>query len=440
MTTLRSLVAYLASMIRCTGIAYIIFQTVIWRSFYSQAPWRLAAPALAVAWSVMAMAYLRRRRPSPLVACVDSAFYVTLALAAQACVPPAVRDGPLSWLVIAMSGQLIVPAWYAPGGLSVLLTLTSPLAYWVGAALRPLTDMRTMTGAAILLFVVGLVHIWGRRALYGRAAVADGDVDRADQNAREQYAILCRNIERREHERLLHDTVLNTLTALARGSSDAAEAVTRCRQDVARIEAALGSGDDLAADSAGAVGELASGDLRSEVRAVVADMRARGLTVHFDGDAAVAMAVPARVTAAISSVVREALSNVAAHARTGEAWVTLQHLTDEGPTAPEGSAGGPGRLRVVVRDRGAGFDLARVDRARLGLRRSITERTAECGGQASIWSEPGLGTEVSVSWPAPDPARSVPADRGLADPALADTAMADTAMADRWIVPEGPPW
>src|SRR6185437_1694068 len=105
---------------------------------------------------------------------------------------------------------------------------------------------------------------------------ADADVARADQAAREQYAILCGNIERREHERLLHDTVLNTLTAVARGSGDAgAEAVTRCRQDVALLEAALGGADDLAADYA-----RPSDDLLSEVRGVIADMRARGLTVH----------------------------------------------------------------------------------------------------------------------------------------------------------------
>ena len=73
-----------------------------------------------------------------------------------------------------------------------------------------------MAGAAVLLLMVGLVHSLGRRALYGRAAAADAALDEADQAASEQYAILSRNIERREHERLLHDTVLNTLTALAR--------------------------------------------------------------------------------------------------------------------------------------------------------------------------------------------------------------------------------
>lgn len=440
MTTLRSVVAYLGSMIRCTGIAYIVIQAAIWHSFYAQSPWRLVVLALAVAWSVTVMVYLRRR-PSPVLAFADSAFYVTLALAAQGCVPPAVRDGALSWLVIAMSGQLIVPAWYAPGVLSVLLTLTSPLAYWTGAMLQPVTDKKTMTGAAVLLLVVGLVHIWGRRALYGRAAVADSDVDRADQNVRDQYAILCRNIERREHERLLHDTVLNTLTALARGSSDVAEAVTRCRQDVALIEDALGGGDDLALDSAGSVSEMASGDLTTEVRAVVADMRARGLIIHFEGtghfegDDTAGTAVPARVVVAISSVVREALSNVAEHAGTGEAWVSVHRMMDEGRMAHEGSTGGPDRLRVVVRDRGAGFDLARVDPARLGLRRSITERAAECGGQASIWSEPGLGTELSVTWPAPDPV-----GYGTSDHGTSDRGLADHGPADHRIAPEGSPW
>jgi hypothetical protein len=112
MTTLRSVIAYLATMIRCAGIVYIVVEVVIWHSFYTAAAWHLAAPAVAVAWGAAMIVYLRRYLPSPVVACVDSAVYVALALGAQACVPPAVRDAAFSWLVIAMSGQLIVPAWY----------------------------------------------------------------------------------------------------------------------------------------------------------------------------------------------------------------------------------------------------------------------------------------------------------------------------------------
>jgi signal transduction histidine kinase len=261
-----------------------------------------------------------------------------------------------------------------------------------------------MTGAMVLLLVVGLLHGWGRRVLYPRAARADAEVGRAGQAASEQYAILRRNIERREHERLLHDTILNTLTAVARGSGDAAAGVVaRCQRDVALIEAALGGTDDLAADSG-----RPAGDLLARVRGVVTDMRARGLTVHLDADGADGAAVPARASSAMSNAVREALSNVAAHAGTAEAWVSVSR------TAPDANTAVPYRLLITVRDRGAGFDLARVDRARLGLRRSITERAAECGGQASIWSEPGRGTEVSLTWPGPDSAEAFLADRELA--------------------------
>ena len=105
------------------------------------------------------------------------------------------------------------------------------------------------------------------------------------------------------------------------------------------------------------------------------------------------------MAAAIANAVREALSNVAAHAGTGEAWVEV-------------SLPAPGRLQVTVRDRGAGFDPADVDRTRLGLRRSIAERMADCGGQASIWSAPGQGTVAILSWPAPG-------EPGPAGPALA---------------------
>jgi len=391
MTTLHSVIAQIATTIRYAGIVYIIASVAIWwHSFYAGSPARLLAPALAVAWGAVVSARIGRDGPSALLTGVDSAAYLMLGLCAQGCVPSAVRDGAFSWVVIAMSGQLMIPAWYASRALSVLV-LAAPLAYVAGAGLWPVTNTRMMTGAAVLLLAVGLVHSWGRRVLGRRAATADAAVERADAAAREQYAVLCRNIERREHERLLHDTILNTLTAVARGSGGAkAEVVARCRRDVALMEAALGGAEDLAVDAV-----RPSDDLLSEILGVVDDMRARGLTVHLSADdVAGAAAVPAQVITALVNVVREALANVAAHAGTREAWVSVRLLV------ADGAAADPVRLQIAVRDQGAGFDLARVDQSRLGLRRSITERAAECGGQASVWSKPGLGTEVSLSWPA----------------------------------------
>jgi signal transduction histidine kinase len=410
MITLRSVVARLASVVRCAGIAYIAIQVAIWHSFYTADSWRLAGPIAAAAWAAAVTAYLRRRWPAPLFACLDSAVYVALALSAQGCVPPAIRDDAVSWLVISMSSQLIVPAWYAPAALSVPLALASPAAYWVGAEQMMGTNSRTMTVAALLLVMVAGVHIYSRRQLYSRAAAADAALDEADQAASEQYVILSRNIEQREHERLLHDTVLNTLTALARaGRDDVVEVVGRCRQDVALIESVLSDPADLDADPGRPYGDLVSG-----VQAVAAEMRARGLRVHIDIDGREAPAVPVPVATAISNAVREALSNVAAHAGTEEAWVEVS-------PAPDGNAQAAGHLLVIVRDRGTGFDPARVDQTRLGLRRSIAERMADCSGYASIWSMPGQGTAVYMSWPAP------------AEPGRA-------ALADRILAQESPPW
>jgi signal transduction histidine kinase len=410
MTTMRSVIARLASVVRSAGIAYVAVQVALWPSFYAADPWRLAGPVAVSAWGAVVTVYLRRTWPAPVFACLDSAVYLALALAAEGCVPPAVRDHAYSWLVIVMSSQLIVPAWYAPAVLSVPLALASPAAYLIGVAWIPGTGSRMMTATAILLIMVAGIHSYGRRTLYRRAATADAALDEADRNAREQYVILSRNIERREHERLLHDTVLNTLTALARAGpwepgdgDDVAGAVSRCRQDVVLIEAALRDPDPCG--SAAGPGDLVHG-----VRGVAAEMRARGLDVHVEVTGGVP-AIPAPVVTALSNATREALSNVAAHARTADAWVEVRRIGPDGnagagqggagqPGAGQGGAGQPG-AQVTVRDQGAGFDLARVDRARLGLRRSITERVADCGGQAFVWSAPGQGTVIRMSWPEP---------------------------------------
>jgi len=402
MTTLRSVVARLASVVRCAGIAYVAVQVAIWHSFYAADPWRLTGPVAATGWALAAAAYLRRRPPIPLFACIDTAFYVVLALSVEWCVPAAIRDDAFSWLVIVMSGQILLPAWFAPAALAVPLAAASPAAYWIGAEQMTNPDRTTLTTAAIVLIATAAVHICGRRQLFRRTAALDAALDQADRDASGQYAILSRNIERREHERLLHDTVLNTLTALAwAGGDDVAEVRGRCRQDVARMERAL-SDPEVGAGQP-------DGGLMSGVQAVAAEMRTRGLTVHVEIAGQGAPAIPAPVAAAISNAAREALSNVAAHAGTAEAWVKVSRAV------PGGDTGAPDRVQVIVRDRGRGFDLARVDQFRLGLRRSIAERIADCGGQALIRSAPGQGTVVCICWPGPaEPARAGPAGRTAA--------------------------
>lgn len=104
----------------------------------------------------------------------------------------------------------------------------------------------------------------------------------------------------------------------------------------------------------------------------------------------------------MAQAVREALVNVAGHAGTSEAWIEVSQPADGG-------------LQVTVRDAGAGFDPDRVGPGRLGVRRSIIERLADQGGQASVTSAPGEGTVVSLRWPAlPHPADGAIAGRAIA--------------------------
>ena len=55
------------------------------------------------------------------------------------------------------------------------------------------------------------------------------------------------------------------------------------------------------------------------------------------------------------------------------------------------------QVTVFVRDRGCGFDPARVPTDRGGIAESITGRMHRNGGRAVIRSRPGRGTEVELT-------------------------------------------
>jgi signal transduction histidine kinase len=402
-TALRAVAAWTACIIRCLVIAYIALQVVIWHSFYAADPWRLAGPFAAMAWAAVVVAYLRGRWQVWWRDGLDSAASVLLALGAGWCVPPAVRGDTTNWLYIAMVGQLFVPAWLAPVTSAAPLALISAAAYLAGAAVTPpvRADGSSAAASAALLVAVAVAAWFARLMLERGALTADATLARADREAREQRVALSRTTERREHERLLHDTVLNTLTAIGRaGGADAGQLVGRCRRDVALLEYALSDPGDPAK-----LADRPFGGLLIGIEAAAIEMRARGLEVHVgvadqssDPAAPVpaqvqtpdpAAPVPGQVAVAMAYAVREALVNVATHAGTGQAWVDVSLA---GPPA--------GGVRVAIRDAGVGFDPSAVDPARLGLRRSITERVADLGGRASVRSQPGEGTVVNLYWPA----------------------------------------
>jgi PAS domain S-box-containing protein len=99
--------------------------------------------------------------------------------------------------------------------------------------------------------------------------------------------------------------------------------------------------------------------------------------------------LPAAVETAAYRVVQEALTNVARHARVGQAVVRVRAE--------------PGRLLLAVEDRGTGFDPATVRAAAPGAGLSgMRERVALLGGSLSVVSAPGAGTRLRVELPVRD--------------------------------------
>ena len=106
--------------------------------------------------------------------------------------------------------------------------------------------------------------------------------------------------------------------------------------------------------------------------------------------------LPAAIEAACFRLVQGGLTNVVRHAHARHVVVQVHKTARAGAAPPNG-------LEIVVRDDGAGFDvddaLEKAQRGQsLGLL-SMRERVLMVGGQITIESAPGRGTEVRVHVP-----------------------------------------
>ena len=120
-----------------------------------------------------------------------------------------------------------------------------------------------------------------------------------------------------------------------------------------------------------------------------ADQR-EGLTVHFATSGPVRRLTP-DLELATYRIVQEALNNVLQHARASEAWVEVRFEDKQ--------------LLLSVRDDGQGFEAPDLPDAlalqgHFGLM-GIQERALLYGGQLSIHSRPGEGTELTIQMPYP---------------------------------------
>jgi len=266
-----------------------------------------------------------------------------------------------------------------------------------------------IVGPAGVLLVTLIVTALGWGAVVAlRAAYRRGR--RAGQDA-----------ERRELLRVMHDTVLQTLEAVAGTAS-------RQHLDPNRAGAALRELGHRAAREAVQLRHLLSdvpdGDLDADLRRLAAHFAGKGLAVEVTRtDVDPGLSLPPRTARALRGAVHEALTNVVRHAGCDRAVLNV-HQSGDG-------------LRVTVRDYGAGFD-ADPSAFGFGLRQSVTARIREAGGRCQVRSRPGEGTCITLDLPtsgdppAARPPAGSPTDRADVRTVPADRADVRTLSAARW--------
>jgi hypothetical protein len=283
-------------------------------------------------------------------------------------------------------------AWVVAGAASGGAASHGPgwgLAVFIPAVAVELAVEATRGGPAPALAFLGaftycagaaVTHVLARRGF----ATTEQALEAVAEAAAARRVAEGRWLARREADRLLHDTVLATLSLLAHRGEGIAPGELRdaCRRDLELLtrdrpvpagppeRAVPGHGVALTALTEAARREAEARGL--ELRAHVAALEQPGLRLD-----------PA-VAEALAKALAECVANVR-HADVPDAHLMASVTADT--------------LVLVVVDQGRGFDLARIPADRLGLRASVQERLGAVGGSATIWTQPGRGTSVVLRVP-----------------------------------------
>ena len=234
------------------------------------------------------------------------------------------------------------------------------------------------SGAFVLLEQSGDVAAAGSAVITAATVAAGIGLLVAPRLARARSAAALERSERvrvEERERVaarLHDSVLQTL-ALIQRSDDSRRSQGLARRQERELRAWLYGGEDLDAPAT----------FGAALRHAAEDVEERyGIVVDLVQPSDTGLDEP--LTALVGAA-REAMTNAGKHAGVEEVSVLARVTGDE--------------ASVFVRDRGSGFDRAKVPPDRHGLSESIEARLARAGGRATIVSAPGAGTEIELVLP-----------------------------------------
>jgi signal transduction histidine kinase len=285
--------------------------------------------------------------------------------------------GDMAWFYLQGSAALAVAYFGIPGGVLVVASGV-PIQLLMGALNHVAPEglpwslivarcswLAVVSMSAML--VLPLYRIGGKRAI-------------------EEGLLLGRTLERSEQLRAMHDTVLQTLQAIAlRADSGMRDAEGAPKQLHAVRESARRQAEELREELNRASHDSASLRLIDVLRESASRSATAGVKVRLDlrdltdGDR---NAVARQATTAIRAALGEALANVWKHAGVSSVVVSAASLPD--------------RVEVTVTDRGRGAILSTKEFG-FGIRESMVARLRDIGGGAVVWSRPHAGTVV-VLW------------------------------------------
>ncbi|WP_066521864.1 sensor histidine kinase [Curtobacterium ammoniigenes] len=258
-------------------------------------------------------------------------------------------------------------------GWSLLGFAVGRAATIIGAALAGGAYRPAVLSVIALGFVVGMIAAGTRRSR--RAQLVQPELLLA---ARDEQMWQVRQEIEMEAAAIVHDTVLNHLSAIALappGTLDP-ELARMLRDDVAMLDRR---------EWLRHAWEPEPTPDSHPFLTMIESSRSADLAITVSGDLAVLGTLEPEVTAALTGAVGQCLANVRKHAATNQAEVSV---------FVDGQ-----RCTVMVVDDGRGFDERTTREDRLGLRTSVRQRIARVGGEVRIWSAPGSGTSIMLTVP-----------------------------------------
>lgn len=339
-----------------------------------------------------------------LVMCVVSRADVTWIVLLQATIPAALwllawRSGsarsvrlPLS-LALFMATVVLIPvpdgfAWPRLAGIALSLAVTAAVVasprwtfVWSSYAVillavdylrdsphaghissSPLDATSTFLGLVLLPPAIAMVTAqWSRSC-----ELTDANSESLRLRAKRARLAETAEAARSAVDRQIHETVLNTLTTIARARTSGEGMRTQCAEDLRALDALGTAAPRQVRDL------LAQALERNPVAAPTVTEVTGGITFRDDTMANVALAA-----------LSEALRNVSRHARASLTQIQVRATRDH--------------VTFTIADDGVGMD--DTTRQRFGMRRALTETVESSGGSVDVTSTPGRGTIVTISLP-----------------------------------------